>query len=114
MQSQARKQRRSYELWLKKNNPVEYRAWKSINQLRGRKIQEENAEIVRNKEAENLEKRQAQMIVDMKRRGMSDSEINRHIEIWVKTLNLWGVHEKPLSWNEAVREWESEKEEQAV
>lgn len=109
-QSQARKQRRSYELWLKKNNPVEYRAWKSVNQIRGRKIQEENTEIVRNKEAENLEKRQAQIILDMKNRGMSDSEINRHVEIWVKTLNLWGVHEKSLSLKKAKKEWESETE----
>lgn len=113
-QSQARKQRRSYELWLKKNNPVEYRAWKSINQLRGKKIQEENAEIIRNKEAESLEKRQAQMIVDMKKKGMSDSEINRHIEIWVRTLDLWASEEKGLKWKEAEKEWESEKEEQTA
>lgn len=113
-QSQARKQRRSYELWLKKNNPVEYRAWKSINQLRGKKIHEENCEIVRNKEAESLEKRQAQMIVDMKKKGMSDSEINRHIEIWVKTLRLWASEEKGLKWKEAENEWESEKEEQTA
>jgi hypothetical protein len=112
-QSQARKQRRSYELWLKKNNPVEYRAWKSSNLLRGKKIQEENAEIVRSKETESLEKRQAQIITEMRRRGMSDSEINRHIEIWVKTVKLWGSEES-LSWKDAVREWESEKEEQIV
>jgi len=108
-QSQARKQRRSYELWLKKNNPAAYREWKSINQVRGSKIHEENAEIVRKKEEESLERRQAKMIVDMRARGMSDADINKHIEIWVKTIKLWGSGEKALSVKEARREWESEQ-----
>ena len=106
--SQARKQRRSYELWLKKNNIEEYKKWKATNQLRGRTIHNENVELVQKAEAERLEKLQTKMIQDMRKRGMNDTEINRHIEIWVKTISLWGVHEKPLSWKEAEREWEAE------
>jgi|NOAtaT_6_FD_contig_61_901994_length_2019_multi_4_in_0_out_0_3 hypothetical protein len=106
--SQARKQRRSYELWLKKNNIEEYKKWKALNQLRGRTIHQENVELVQKAEAERLEKLQNEKIREMKKRGMSNEEIDRHIEIWVKTLKLWGTHEKPLSWKEAEREWASE------
>jgi hypothetical protein len=106
--SQARKQRRGYELWLKKNNIEEYKKWKSTNLLRGKTIHQENCEIVSRKEAEMYERMQGKMILDMKNRGMSNEEIDRHIEIWVKTIKLWGSKEKPLSWKEAEREWEAE------
>jgi hypothetical protein len=106
--SQARRQRRAYELWLKKTNAPAYKEWKSQAQARGRRIFEENAEKVRNDESERLEKTQTEIIVRMKAEGKSDEEIDRYVGTWVKTLKIWGSDEQPLNWKEAQREYDEE------
>lgn len=90
MNSQHRKQRRAYELWLKKNDPIKYREWKSESQSRGRQIHTENVEKVRQTESECYENLQTNMIVDMRRNGLSDMEIDERIENWTKTIKVWG------------------------
>jgi hypothetical protein len=109
--SQARNQRRSYELWLKRTNPTAYKEWKSQSHTRGKMIFEQNVEAARNAEVERLEKLQTEKIVAMKAEGRSEEEIDRYIGIWVKTLKLWATGEKPLNWKEATREYERELEE---
>lgn len=106
--SQARRQRRAYELWLKRNNPEAYREWKSNSVARGRQIHDQNVEAQRNAEAERLEKIQTDIIVRMREEGRSDSEIDRYVGIWVKTLKPWATDEKPLNWKAATREYDSE------
>jgi hypothetical protein len=109
--SQARNQRRSYELWLKKTNIEAYKEWKSQAQIRGKQIHQQNVEASRNAEAERLEKLQTEKIVAMKAEGKSDEEIDRYVGIWVKTLKLWATDEPKLNWKEATREYERELEE---
>jgi len=67
--SQARSQRRSYELWLKRTNPTAYKEWKSQSHARGKQIFEQNVEAVRTAEAERLENLQTEKIVAMKADG---------------------------------------------
>jgi hypothetical protein len=107
-QSQAKRQRRQYELWLKKNNPAAYREWKSKAAERGASIHASNVEAVRNAETERLEKTQTDIIVRMKSEGRTDAEIDRYIGIWVKTLSLWASDEPKMSWKEATREYDKE------
>ena len=106
--SQARMQRRSYELWLKKNNIAAYKEWKANRHARSKQLIENQNSIVRNQEEENLEKLQTKIISDMRNNGKTDEEINKYIAIWVKTLHLWGSDEQPLTWKEAEREYEEE------
>jgi hypothetical protein len=105
IQSQARRQRRAYELWLKENNPAAYREWKSQSVERGRGLQEDAAETVRKAEAASLENRQTNIIVSMRDAGRSEEEINEYVAIWVKTLRLWGSDEPKMSWNQAKKEY---------
>jgi len=107
--SQARKQRRSYELWLKVNNIDAYKEWKANRHTRSKQLIETQTTAVRNKEEETLEARQTKIISDMKDKGKTEEEINKYIAIWVKTLHLWGSDEQPLTWKEAEREYEEEK-----
>ena len=106
--SQARKQRRSYELWLKKNNIAAYKEWKANRHVRAKQLIENQNSVVRNKEEETLEALQTKIISDMRNNGKTDEEINKYIAIWVKTLRLWGSDEQPLTWKEAEREYEEE------
>jgi hypothetical protein len=96
MDSQPRKQRRAYELWLKKNDPAKYREWKAESQARGRQIHAENVEKVRQAESEQYESIQTKMIYDMRNEGFSDSEIDEHVEDWAKTIKVWGSDERPM------------------
>lgn len=107
--SQARKQRRSYELWLKVNNIAAYKEWKANRHTRAKQLIETQNVAVRNKEEETLEARQTKIISDMRDKGKTEEEINKYIAIWVKTLQLWGSDEQPLTWKEAEREYEEEK-----
>ena len=106
--SQARKQRRSYELWLKKNNIAAYKEWKANSHLRGKQLMDNQTTAVRNKEEESLEALQTKIISDMRNNGKTEEEINKYIAIWVKTLRLWGSDEQALTWKEAEREYEEE------
>jgi hypothetical protein len=96
MDSQPRKQRRAYELWLKKNDPAKYREWKADSQTRGRQIHAENVEKVRQSESEYYENLQTKMINDMRNDGFSDSEIDEHVEDWTKRIKVWGSEERPM------------------
>ena len=107
--SQARKQRRSYELWLKVNNIAAYKEWKANRHTRSKQLIETQTSAVRSKEEETLEARQSKIISDMKDKGKTEEEINKYIAIWVKTLHLWGSDEQPLTWKEAEKEYEEEK-----
>ena len=107
-QSTAKRQRRAYELWLKKTNPTAYKEWKSQSVQRGKQLHEAQTEAVRKAEEERLEKIQTDMIVSMKAEGKSDAEIDKHVAIWVKTLKLWGSNDRPMRYREAVREFTEE------
>jgi hypothetical protein len=107
--SQARKQRRNYELWLKKNNIAAYKEWKANRYQRGNSLQETQREVVAKSEESFLEDMQTKIISEMREDGKSNEEIDRYISIWVKTLSLWGSKEKGLSWKEAEREYEEER-----
>jgi hypothetical protein len=107
--SQARKQRRNYELWLKKNNIAAYKEWKANRYQRGNSLQETQRELVTKSEESFLEDMQTKIISEMREDGKSNEEIDRYISIWVKTLSLWGSGEKRLSWKEAEREYEEER-----
>lgn len=106
--SQARSQRRSYELWLKENNISAYKEWKSNRHLRAKQLTESQSESIRNQEESRLESLQTRIITDMRNKGKTEEEITRYVAIWVKTLHLWGSDEQPLSWKEAEREYEEE------
>lgn len=106
--SQARAQRRSYELWLKKNNLAAYKEWKANRHVRAKQLMDNQTTAVRNQEEEKLESLQTKIISDMRSKGKSDEEINKYIAIWVKTLRLWGSDEQPLTWKEAEKEYEEE------
>ena len=95
---------------MKKTNPSIYKQYKVNSRERGTTLHETSTENGRKSEADSLEKIQTRMIVSMREKGMSDSEIDRYIAIWVKTLKVWGSKEKPMNWKEATLEYESEKE----
>ena len=106
--SQSRSQRRNYEKFLKKTNPTAYKEWKSNSIERGKSYESNHIELVENQQTESFESMQNKLINDLRESGKSQEEIDRHIAIWVKTIKIWGSNEKPLSWNEAVKEYESE------
>lgn len=107
-QSTAKRQRRAYELWLKKTNPAAYKEWKSQSIQRGIQLQNAQSESVRKMEEEHLEKIQTDMIVKMKAEGKTDAEIDQHIAIWVKTLKIWGSNERPMRFRDAMKEFNAE------
>ena len=106
--SQSRSQRRSYENFLKKNNPAEYKKWKSSSKERGKQLSNEHQEDVMKSIEENLESTQTKMILDMRSAGKTNEEIDRHIAIWLKTVAVWGSGMKKMSWEEATKEYELE------
>jgi hypothetical protein len=106
--SQSRAQRRNYEKFLKKTNPAAYKEWKENSIERGKRFEEEQTRFVEDKQTAALEGIQNKMIQDLRNEGKSQEEIDRHVAIWIKTLKPWGSNEKPLSWTEAVKEYELE------
>ncbi len=106
--SKSRSQRRNYEKFLKKTNPTAYKEWKDHSIERGKRYVEEQTRLVEDKQTEALEGVQNKIIQDLKNEGKSQEEIDRHVNIWIKTLKPWGSNEKPLSWSEAVKEYELE------
>ena len=106
--SQSRAQRRKYEKFLKKTNPTAYKEWKNTSIERGKKFIEEQSQFVESQQTEALEEIQNKMIQDLRSQGKTQEEIDRHINIWVRTLKPWGSDEKPLNWNEAEKEYELE------
>lgn len=106
--SQARKQRRAYELWLKKTNPTAYKEWKSQSTERGKSLMEQQEEKVREVETAKLEKAQAELINRLESEGKTKEEIDRHVSIWALTIKPWGTSEKRISWKEAEKQYELE------
>jgi len=106
--SQSRAQRRSYEKFLKKSNPLAYKEWKQTSIERGKKFKEEQTQLIEDKHNESLELLQDKIIQDLRNQGKTQEEINKHIDIWVKTIKPWGSGEKSLSWKDAVKEYELE------
>jgi hypothetical protein len=104
MSSQARQQRRAYEKWLKKTDPIRYKEWKSASQERGKKLHFDNVEKARQSETEFYEKTQTKMIESLREKGLTDSEIDEQIENWTKTINVWGSNERPARQREIRRE----------
>lgn len=94
--SQARKQRRSYEKFLKKNHPEQYTEYKSGVKERGIKIHEENVKKVEESQAAYYEEIQGQLINKMKSEGKSQKEIDDYLEDWAQTLKIWGSKERPM------------------
>ena len=94
--SQARKQRRSYELFLKKYHPEQYKEYKSGVKERGIKIHQENVEKVEQSQAAYYEELEGNIINHMKSEGKTQEEINIHLEDWAQGLKVWGSKERPL------------------
>lgn len=107
--SQSRRQRRSYELWLKKNNPTAYKQWKSQSFQRGKTLSNEFEEKIRENETARLEKIQAELINKLSEEGKTQEEIDRHVNIWAMTLKPWGSDEKKLKLKDAQKEYDSIK-----
>lgn len=106
--SQARKQRRSYELWLKKNNPQAYKEWKSQSTERGKMLSEQQEEKIREAESTRLEAIQADMINRLESEGKTKEEIDREISIWALTIKPWGSTENKLTRKEAEKQYDLE------
>jgi hypothetical protein len=106
--SDSRKQRRNYELWLKRTNKEAYKKWKSESVKRGNAIHEQNTEAIRNAESEMLEKKQTDIIVRMREEGKTEEQIDEFIAIWIKTIKTWGSDEPKLSLRKATKEYKKE------
>lgn len=106
--SNDRKQRRSYEKWLKKTNPQSYREWKSDSVKRGKQIHQQQIESINKSIEESYEKQQSLITERLKNEGKTQEEIDRYINIWVATLKIWGSDEKPLSWKDAEKQYNIE------
>lgn len=104
MQSQARRQRRQYELWLKKNNPVAYREWKSNSIQRGREMHQQFTDSIMDRMNENLEVQQAKLIERLEAEGKTKEEIDIAVSEWVSRLKIWGSDETPKRYREIVKE----------
>jgi len=103
-QTQARAQRRLYERFLKKFNPIAYTEWKAGVQERGAKLHAQNEDAVRKAEEAKYEEIQTKMIQTMKAEGKSSEEIDEHIAEWIQTIKVWGSTERPLRLREIRRE----------
>ena len=103
-QSQARKQRRLYERYLKTFNPAQYKIWKAGVMERGAKIHEQNVEAIRKEEEARYEAIHTQIITSMKADGKTNAEIDEYINDWVKTIKVWGSDSRPMRWREIQRE----------
>jgi len=102
--SQARKQRRLYEAYLKKFQPAQYKEYKAGVIARGKMIHESNVEAVRKAEEARFEAIQTNMIQQMREEGKSNDEIDAYINDWVQTIKVWGSDERPKRWREIRRE----------
>jgi hypothetical protein len=103
-QSQTRAQRRAYESFLKKTNPVAYQGWKSEAIQRGKEIHEANAEAVRKAEEEHYEKIQTSIVEKMRESGKTNEEIDEYVSEWIQTIKVWGSDERPKRLREIRRE----------
>ena len=103
-QSSARQQRRLYEKFLKKFNPVQYKEFKSGVLERGIKLHQQNTEAASKSEEAYYEEMQNRIILSMRSEGKSNEEIDAYIEDWVKTIKVWGSNSRPMRRREIIRE----------
>ena len=103
-QSQARKQRRLYEAYLKKFHPAQYKEWKSGVIARGKKIHEANVEAANKVQEEYYENLQTKIVQDLRAQGKTNDEIDAYINDWAQTIKVWGSGERPKRWREIRRE----------
>ena len=82
----GRKQRREYELWLKKTNPKEYAEWKAGSKARGAKAHQAHVENVRAEREVFYERKQKEMILSLREAGKTDEEIDSHIAKWIEGI----------------------------
>jgi hypothetical protein len=103
MASKSRRQRRAYEMYLKKYDRQKYYEWKSKVQERGKALFETNREAVEKSEQEFYEGMQTRLIDTLRSKGFEDSTIDTYIEDWVQTIKAWGSSEKSPSISEIRR-----------
>jgi hypothetical protein len=108
MTSQARKERRKYERWLKKYDMKAYQEYKSGVMARGKQMHQEFTESIENRLNEDLEHRQANLIESLEAKGLSRQEIDEQVEEWVARLKIWRSDEKPKRLREIRRERNSQ------
>lgn len=108
--SQSRRERRNYERFLKKVNPQAYKQWKEATPERSKSLIAEQNEKVEAQQTEYFEAQQNRIINQLKDQGKSQIEIDRHIDIWARTVKVWGSNEKALSWKEAEAQYELENQ----
>lgn len=101
--STSRRQRRNYENWLKKYNPVEYKKWKSSSLERGKTLHENHTNSVNEKQESHYQNIQANMVIALQEKGLTEKEIEREIAIWTMTLKPWNTTEKALTLKEATK-----------
>jgi len=89
--SQARKERRVYQNWLKKNNPKGYEEMKSADEFQGKTIHKANVEASIVSQQEQLEALQTRMIVALRKQGKTNEEIDAHISEWIKNIKIVGL-----------------------
>jgi hypothetical protein len=106
--SMSRRQRRNYENWLKKNQPIEYAKWKAGSLERGKTLQENHTNAILEKQDAYYQDRQANMIIELQSKGLSQEEIDRQVSIWTLTIKPWGTTEKALTLKEATKQYELE------
>lgn len=102
--SQARKQRRLYEAYLKKFHPAQYKEYKAGVIARGKKLHEQHVESTRKQEEAYYEAIQTRMIQQMRDEGRTNDQIDEYINDWVQTIKVWGSDERPKRWREIRRE----------
>ena len=106
--STSRKQRRNYENWLKKYNPVAYSEWKSSSLERGNSLHENHTNTVNDKQESHYQNIQANMVIALQEKGLSEKEIEREIAIWTMTLKPWNTSGKALTLKEATKQYDLE------
>lgn len=84
---QARRERRAYEKWLKKNDPAAYAEWKAGAHERGREIHAENRRAVEQTITEHYERQQALLEAQWRAKGLSEKEIEAKLEAWFLTVD---------------------------
>ncbi len=106
--SMSRRQRRNYENWLKKYNPTAYKEWKSSSLERGNSLHENHVNSVTESQESHYQNIQANKIIALQEKGLSEKEIEREIAIWTMTLKPWNTTDKALTLKEATKLYDLE------
>lgn len=82
----GRKQRREYEIWLKKNEPAKYAEYKAEAKSRGQKVHQAHVENLRAKQDAFYEQKQKDIIASMRTAGRTDAEIDEYVAKWIEGI----------------------------